>query len=458
MIENFFGITDPGRLRDNNEDAFIAKKTNNLIVACVIDGVGGYEGGEIAASLAKEAIVNTLRHPVEEKEQLLRTAFINANEKIYNEKQKNNQYAEMACVLTVALVDTKNNQFYYAHVGDTRLYLLRDRTLVKVTKDHSFVGFLEDSGKLSEAEAMAHPKRNEINKALGFSPNIELQPDYIETGHSPFLPGDALLLCSDGLTDMIDNKTITQILTSEQTLKTKGKALIEAANKAGGKDNITVVIVQNDHKPVQQKPTKPIVPIKKNETVQEETVTELPLQPTKQKNYRTAAIVLGIICALLIIALLWQLLSKQSIVRQSINVEERNITEQKLQDSLVYNTGYFLLSDSVFGKEIVITDTIHIQKDSFHINGHGIVLTAGSSYNGPAFIITPGAKQAVFEDVILKNFRTGIITHDTTLDLRNVQFLNCPVHIQYNFRVSEGHDTNRIKTDTIRKTDSILKQ
>ena len=454
MTENFFGITDPGRLRDNNEDAFIAKKINEQVIACVIDGVGGYEGGEIAASLAKETIVNSIRQPVEEKEQLLKTALINANEKIYNEKQKNTQYAEMACVLTVALVDVKNNQFYYAHVGDTRLYLLRDKTLVKVTKDHSFVGFLEDSGKLSETEAMAHPKRNEINKALGFSPNIELQPDYIETGHSPFLPGDMLLLCSDGLTDMIDNKTITQILTANTALKARGKELIEAANKAGGKDNITAVIVQNTHQPVRQKPTKPITTIKKNET-EEEIKPELPAQPIKQKNYKTAAIVLGILCAVLLIILLWQLFGQRDLALQPTDIKKRNRVEQSLHDSLLNSAGYFSISKSMFGETITISDSISIQKDSFHLNGNGIVFTADSSYNGPAFIIAPGAKHALFENMVFKNFRTGIVTPDTTLELRNVQFQNCPVHIQYNFRMSE--DTSSRETDNVHQTDSVPK-
>ena len=104
----------------------------------------------------------------------------------------------MACVLTLAVVDIEKNKFYYAHVGDTRLYLFRDNTLVKVSKDHSFVGFLEESGRLTEEAAMQHPKRNEINKALGLGVKFSASDDYIETGESPFLPGDLLLLCSDG--------------------------------------------------------------------------------------------------------------------------------------------------------------------------------------------------------------------------------------------------------------------
>lgn len=198
MTESFFGITDTGKLRDNNEDNFIAQKVLNkqFIAACVIDGVGGYEGGEIAAQIAHDAILDYLRIPSGDVVTMMKEAVKAANEKIYTEKQQHPDRKQMACVLTLALVDPKNNQFYYAHVGDTRLYLLRGNSLVKVTKDHSFVGFLEDSGRLSEADAMSHPKRNEIDKALGFDAQISINADYIETGNSPFLPFLAYLLAT----------------------------------------------------------------------------------------------------------------------------------------------------------------------------------------------------------------------------------------------------------------------
>src|SRR5690348_16668919 len=162
MADNFFGITDQGKMRDNNEDRFIAqtlpvRQTGILhkryVLACVIDGVGGYEGGEIASGLAHDSIINYLQKPFQEIIPALKNALTAANEKIYKRKQSEDAINEMACVLTLALADIQENKFYYAHVGDTRLYLLRDNSLVKVTKDHSFVGFLEDSGRLSEADA-----------------------------------------------------------------------------------------------------------------------------------------------------------------------------------------------------------------------------------------------------------------------------------------------------------------
>ena len=163
----------------------------------------------------------------------------------------------MACVLTLVVADVTNNQLHYIHIGDTRLYLLREKSLVKLTKDQSFVGFLEDSGRITEEAAMKHPKRNEINKALGFDPGIRDHEDYFEYGSSPFLPGDTLLLCSDGLTDMVGSALITSILTTDQPIEQKCKALIDAANMAGGKDNVTAVIVQNAKERLKQRITKP---------------------------------------------------------------------------------------------------------------------------------------------------------------------------------------------------------
>ena len=151
MSNNFFGITDRGLVRQNNEDTFIAEAVNDLIVAAAIDGVGGYEGGEVASGIARETILKCI-HSLHGGDviNLMKDALHAANEAIYAEKSRNKEYEEMACVLTIAITDINHNKFYYAHVGDTRLYLFRDNGMVKLTRDHSFVGYLEDSGRLSE--------------------------------------------------------------------------------------------------------------------------------------------------------------------------------------------------------------------------------------------------------------------------------------------------------------------
>ena len=269
MAENFFGLTDTGKVRGNNEDAFIAQHAwgDKFIIACVIDGVGGYSGGEVAADIARESILEHTAKATTDIIEMMKKAFQDANEKIHSERLRVKEHDSMACVLTLAAIDIENNIFYYAHIGDTRLYLFRDNSLVKITKDHSFVGFMEESGRISEGSAMRHPKRNEINKALGFGGNLN-EDDYIETGQSPFLPGDMLLLCSDGLTDMVNKEAMTNVLTKKSQLEEKAFKLIEEANAEGGKDNITVVLVENTKSPAKHEATMPTPAKKKRHITQ----------------------------------------------------------------------------------------------------------------------------------------------------------------------------------------------
>jgi len=314
MDNNVFGQTDIGRVRDNNEDAFLAEELlhSGFILGCVIDGVGGYDGGEVAAEITKECIKRNLFSITAEDPipRMIATLKL-ANDEIYNRKQLDPSLEKMACVLTLVLADVENNKFYYAHVGDTRLYLLRDNVLVKITQDHSFVGFLEDSGRLTESAAMSHPKRNEINQALGFDSTDAMKNDFIESGESPFLPGDTLLLCSDGLTDRIDKDQLTILLTNHATLKAATASLIDAANEAGGHDNITVVLVKNNTAPLKHQASKPqskTVPVIneiKEPLPQEQAATTdraqvVVQQPVKtSKNRGWIVFLLAVICLLL---------------------------------------------------------------------------------------------------------------------------------------------------------------
>jgi len=465
MSDSFFGSTDTGKLRDNNEDAFIAQPIagGRYIAACVIDGVGGYEGGEIAAGIAKETIVAQLQTDTNDLLHLMKQALIVANEKIYTEKANNRKNDSMACVATLAVADLTNNQFYYAHVGDTRLYLFRDHSLVKVTRDHSFVGFLEDSKRLSEKEAMRHPKRNEINKALGFDPDIAAVNDYIETGVSPFLPGDMLLVCSDGLSDMVDSASITAILTSQGSIAEKTKELIQAANKAGGKDNITVVLVQNNKKPVVQKATKPVL-VKKNKPPEEkaEPVPQpAPIkQPVKAPN-KIAIPILTVLCIALagVVIWLWQKegTEKGSPEQSFINPISRNATEQKLVDSL-NAVSVLTVSDSAYANPVIISDTIFIQKDSLHLIGNGIVLRSDSAYKGPAFVIDSTCKNVILENIVLENFDIGLIAKNRALHLKNVRFNHCRVPVQYYFLLPSDVPVSGTVSDSLFiKSDSLPK-
>jgi len=444
MAENFFGLTDTGKVRDNNEDTFIAQFILNkrYILACVIDGVGGYHGGEVAAAIAKEEILKELEKDKGDLISEMIAAFKRASSKIFTERQTNKEHEQMACVATLVVADTQNNQFVYAHVGDTRLYLLRDGSLIKISKDHSFVGYLEDSGRLTETAAMKHPKRNEINKALGFSEQIETDDTYIETGQSPFLPGDMLLLCSDGLTDMVDKKDITNLITGDKTLQQKVVALIETANNNGGNDNITVVLVKNDKAPKRVEATLPasaekkiiktenFVPVSENHpTAHTPTVTRV-------KSSSNLTIVLGVICTVLLVSSVWlyqqwQKYKPAEETTAAATRPPRNEQEILLQDAFNNIKGdTLILSDSVFKSPILVTDTLFIKVDSLFIKAKGnIILQRDTAYHGPAIVISPTAKITVLDSLQFNDFSTAIYLNNTALILKNTHFVNCPVPV-----------------------------
>ena len=470
MTENYFGITDTGKVRGNNEDAFIAGRVmnNRFTLACVIDGVGGYSGGEVAADIARKSILDYFSTPSGEIISMMKDSFILANDKIYEEKQHVKEHDSMACVLTLAIIDLENNQFYYAHVGDTRLYLLRDKSLVKLSKDHSFVGFLEDTGRLSEDAAMRHPKRNEINKALGFGMQPKNTDDYIETGQSPFLPGDMLLLCSDGLTDMVNKSDITSILVSDSSLEEKGKQLIDAANKGGGKDNITVVLVHNDKPPVQQEATKPSG-VKKKEILNDQSTPpaltknreKSVVLPNKKKKRKWLIPFLALGGVLIIASLLWwknrepKQNEEETMIMQMR--ETRNAQEIKLQATINTLIGDTLfLSDSVFTQPLIISDTITISRDSLYIKSSGnMVLKRDSAYSGPAILLSENCKHIVIDSLLFEDFNVGILVFNNALQLKDVRFNNCSTAVQTMFTFpANRYVTGRIM-DISFKTDSI---
>ncbi|MGE5518283.1 MAG: PP2C family protein-serine/threonine phosphatase [Candidatus Dadabacteria bacterium] len=466
MADNFFGLTDTGRLRDNNEDAFIAEKVQdgNYILGCVIDGVGGYEGGEVAAEIARQTILDVLQKSTGDLISQMRLALRSSNEKIYKERSTNNDRQNMACVLTMAIVDIQNNQFYYAHVGDTRLYLFRDHSLVKVTKDHSFVGFLEDSKRLSEDAAMNHPKRNEINKALGFDPNMGQTDDYIEVGQSPFLPGDILLLCSDGLTDLVNSASISSILSSSSDLEQKATELINSANNAGGKDNITVVLVHNDKKPLTHKATKPVLikkkHVQKEQPPAEQAAEEIKHRPSRKKGRDTALWILGfvLVLSLIVMLVIWGPRHKRQPDVPAVVQKPRNQNEIRLADSIKANQGWMInLSDSLYGNQLVITDTLLIEKDSIHINGNGLVLRRDSSYTGPAFLVSPTTKYALLENILLDGFDIGVFGPAKAIRLKNVKFHNCRIPVMAEFIVNPDLYASGYIKDSVFKTDTLSK-
>lgn len=242
-----FGKTDMGCVRTNNEDAFVAQMLwdHNTYLAIAIDGVGGYEGGEIAAAIASKTIPEFLSASSNgERVELLKQAVTAANNAIFEAREADPNHGQMSCVLTAAIIDVAQKQISMAHVGDSRLYSYHRGELKKLSHDHSIVGFREEIGDLSEEEAMHHPQRNVIGRDVGSQKHKVNDDDFIEAQVFPLLPNTTLLFCSDGLTDLITSATISSILRGHETIEDKADRLINAALNAGGKDNVTVVLFE----------------------------------------------------------------------------------------------------------------------------------------------------------------------------------------------------------------------
>lgn len=242
----FFGLSDMGKQRTNNEDAFVAEKLDDkTVLAVAIDGVGGYEGGEVAAEIAQTEIPRYMRDFRNgERLELLKQAVVYANNAIFDRRLVDTARSSMSCVLTAAVIDAQRKVIDMVHVGDTRLYQYHHGELVKLSHDHSLIGYREEVGDLTEEQAMHHPQRNVISRDVGSAKHEVEDRDFLEAAEFSLLPNSILLFCSDGLTDLITSKQIVSILCQNKTLEKKAQDLINAANDAGGKDNITVVLVE----------------------------------------------------------------------------------------------------------------------------------------------------------------------------------------------------------------------
>jgi serine/threonine protein phosphatase PrpC len=232
-----------GRVRKNNEDAFHIDSERGIFL--VVDGIGGNNAGEKAAEIAVEIIRKRLERQTGAPELRLREAIALANNEIFRAAQSNPDWNGMACVLTAAVMD--NGDAVIGHVGDSRLYKIRGGAVRKVTPDHSPVGEREDKQELSESEAMRHPRRNEVFRDVGSAEHAPDDADFIEILREPFEPDAALVICSDGLSDLVPKDAIRGAI--ERNAGNPDAAaldLIAAANRAGGKDNVTVVVVQGD--------------------------------------------------------------------------------------------------------------------------------------------------------------------------------------------------------------------
>ena len=233
-MAKIFQATHVGKVRHNNEDSLIVIEPETFVVA---DGMGGAQAGEVASQMLVETVRNFLmKTPLPWDEKILSQAIFLANEKILNLARQNENYRGMGTTATILSIDGK--RAYFAHVGDSRIYQLRNNSLAQITEDHSYVETLVRHGEITPEQARVHPMKNVLTQAVGAVEQI-----YIDQANFPVEHGDIFLLCTDGLTNMVDDMTISKIL---QTAPNPAATLIDAALNAGGRDNISVIVIGVD--------------------------------------------------------------------------------------------------------------------------------------------------------------------------------------------------------------------
>jgi serine/threonine protein phosphatase PrpC len=234
-LRDVAGVTDPGRKRRRNEDAFVLDPPFFVVA----DGMGGAQAGEVASRLAATAFREY--HDADDLggEKRVEAIIQEANRRIYDRAQEDTAVSGMGTTVTAALVEGESVAI--GHVGDSRAYRIRGSELEQLTDDHSLVADLVRSGRLTPEEADAHPQRSVITRALGTDPEVDVDTFAVEAE-----PGDVFLLCSDGLTTMVADDEILRIIGESKTLEAAAKSLVKAANRYGGEDNVTVVLFAVD--------------------------------------------------------------------------------------------------------------------------------------------------------------------------------------------------------------------
>lgn len=234
----YAAATDTGRLRDLNEDAWLTDERHGLFV--VADGMGGHQAGEVASALALEAFSSALRESLgatsQEIRQSLKQAIAAANAAVADASRRNEKYAGMGTTLTAAVITGRT--LYLSHIGDSRAYLVRDDGMTQLTEDHTLLHEMVARGEVEPEEARFHPLRNVITRALGTFSTVQADIAIHE-----LQAGDQILLCTDGLTSMVEDDRVVAAVREEKDLEAVANRLIREANEAGGEDNITIVLI-----------------------------------------------------------------------------------------------------------------------------------------------------------------------------------------------------------------------
>ena len=240
---NAFGITDKGKVRSANQDAYRLSLSpdGEYVLAALCDGMGGVHGGEIASAVAADSFMQYAedmlrREPKSDAAQILREAAAYANLKVYDRAFRDESCRGMGTTLVAALVRPEDAAV--VNIGDSRCYWLADGQLQQVTRDHSLVQSMVDRGLITEDEARSHPRKNVIMRAVGLERTIRSDIFRLD-----IRPGDALLLCSDGLTNMLEDREIFELSKHNPDPLSLGRALMAEALERGATDNVTVVII-----------------------------------------------------------------------------------------------------------------------------------------------------------------------------------------------------------------------
>lgn len=238
-----FAATDTGRVRKINEDSYY-HDPEHMGLYIVADGMGGHQAGEVASSLAVETLSALLRTPLMGGntgtayiEDIMRDAVVKTNRTVYDLATSKTGYSGMGTTVVVCVV--KNNHLHVAHIGDSRAYLLRDGVLKQLTTDHSLVQELLSKGRITEEEAVDHPRKNILTRALGTDSSVP-----VDTMEMVLKSGDIIMLCTDGITNHVDENELKSFL-KENAPEMACREIIALANDRGGFDNMTVLVIEN---------------------------------------------------------------------------------------------------------------------------------------------------------------------------------------------------------------------
>lgn len=252
-----YGLTDRGMVREINEDSIgISSFANGLTVALVCDGMGGAAGGKTASEIAESVFSETVEaelcsavsdegspSPLDVKKlkAALEAGVSKANEAIFEHSLIHEELQGMGCTLNAVIYSEETRRLCFANVGDSRLYMINKKEIKQLSKDHSFVQYLVDTGEITQEEAANHPKKNLITRAVGIDVSVKADISYIKV---PSKKPTCFLLCSDGLHGLVSPDVIKEIAMSEQRIEDKVIALIRSANNAGGHDNVSAILLQ----------------------------------------------------------------------------------------------------------------------------------------------------------------------------------------------------------------------